>query len=114
MHSTYDLLKDFAGPVAAIVGAFAASIVAFSLGRAQWRIAASQRDIALINSNLISFIAAMRSIKQLRKFLNTCLLLTSQKSDSAKIRVLYIKIDEACFYFPPANLLGLEQHQRLL
>jgi hypothetical protein len=47
MHSTYDLLKDFAGPVAAIVGAFAASIVAFSLGQAQWRIAASQRDIAL-------------------------------------------------------------------
>jgi hypothetical protein len=26
MYSTYDLLNDFAGPVAAIVGAFAASI----------------------------------------------------------------------------------------
>jgi predicted transcriptional regulator len=47
MHSTYDILKDFAGPVAAIVGAFAAPIVALSLGRSQWRIAASQRDIAL-------------------------------------------------------------------
>ena len=35
------------GPVAAIVGAFAASMAAWSLGRLQWRIAASQRDIAL-------------------------------------------------------------------
>jgi hypothetical protein len=47
MYSTYDILKDFAGPVAAIVGAFAASMVAWSLGRPQWRIAASQRDITL-------------------------------------------------------------------
>jgi hypothetical protein len=47
MYLTYDLLNDFAGPVAAIVGAFAASMAAWSLGRLQWRIAASQRDIAL-------------------------------------------------------------------
>ena len=103
MHSTYDILKDFAGPVAAIVGAFAASIVALSLGRSQWRIAASQRDIALDKLKFDLFqhryevYQAAKEILEYVPFIDEI-----QKSDSARVRALYVKLDEARFYFPPA------------
>jgi hypothetical protein len=103
MHSTYDILKDFAGPVAAIIGAFAASIVALSLGRSQWRIAASQRDIALDKLKFDLFQHRYEVYQGAKEILEYVPFIDeNQKSDSARVRALYVKLDEARFYFPPA------------
>jgi Mn2+/Fe2+ NRAMP family transporter len=45
--TTYQILKDFAGPAAAIIGAIVAGIITFVISRGQKHIAKSQRDIAL-------------------------------------------------------------------
>lgn len=45
--TTYQILKDFAGPIAITFGAAVAAIITFTVGIGQRRIAQSQRDIAL-------------------------------------------------------------------
>ena len=47
--SYYDIVKDFAGPAAAILGAFAATTVAIAFGRIQASLAKSQADTAAAN-----------------------------------------------------------------
>jgi hypothetical protein len=49
---SYALFKDFAGPAATIVAAFAAVFVTWRLGRAQYRVAADQAKIAQLQADL--------------------------------------------------------------
>src|SRR3954447_6824091 len=47
--AVYELAKDFAGPTAAVLGATAASFIAWRFGRTQARVAQTQADTALQN-----------------------------------------------------------------
>lgn len=100
--STYQVLKDFAGPVAVIIAATVAAFITFSMGTAQKLIAQSQRDIALdqLKFNLLQrrydIYQATKDLLEYIPFITDI-----QHSDSTKIRNLSVKIDEARFYFPP-------------
>jgi hypothetical protein len=100
--TTYLVLKDFAGPAAAIIGAIVAGIITFIISRGQRRIAQSQRDIALdqLKFNLLQ---RRYEIYQATKELLEYIPFVSDigKSDSTKIRALSVKMDESRFYFPP-------------
>ncbi len=63
--------------------------------------------LRLINSDSTCFSTAMRSIKRLKKFWNTCRFLMTFKDLIVRKRVHYIKLDEAQFC-PPAicSVLG--------
>ena len=100
--STYQVLKDFAGPVAAIIGAIVAGTITFIFGRAQTRIAQSQRDIALdklkfdLFKNRYEIYEATKALLEYVPFVTDI-----DKCDATKVRSLYVKLDEARFYFPP-------------
>jgi ABC-type Co2+ transport system permease subunit len=49
MSATYEFFKDFAGPIATVVAAGAASFVAYSLGKAQTAAARMQAQVAKKN-----------------------------------------------------------------
>jgi hypothetical protein len=107
MPSTYEVLKDFAGPAAAVVGAIVASVITFIFGRAQKRIAESQRDIALdkLKFDLLERrYAIYQATKQLLEHI--ALVRDLDSSEPGKVRSLYITLDEARFYFPP-DVCGL-------
>jgi len=100
--TTYQVLKDFAGPTAAIFGAIAAGFITFVISKGQRRIAQSQRDIALdqLKFNLLQrryeIYQATKELLEYVPFISDI-----RKSDSTKIRTLAVKMDESRFYFPP-------------
>ncbi len=98
----YEIFKDFPSSVVTLIGASIAGVITFTFARIQMRIAKSQRDIALdkLKFDLFQkryeiYIAAKQLIEQVS------LVSDLNKSDPMKIRVLYVTIDEARFYFPP-------------
>jgi hypothetical protein len=99
-YSTYQALKDFAGPVSVITAAAVAAIITYRIGTAQKLIAQSQRDIALdhLKFNLLQkrydIYQATKDLLEYLPFIPDI-----QHSDSTKIRNLSVKIDEARFYF---------------
>ncbi|MFZ3350755.1 MAG: hypothetical protein WA268_07805 [Xanthobacteraceae bacterium] len=100
--SAYQILKDFAGPVAAIFGAIVAGFITVVISRGQKRIAQSQRDIALdqLKFNLLQKrYEIYRATKELLEYVP--LVTDIEKCDANKIRMLYVTIDESRFYFPP-------------
>jgi hypothetical protein len=100
--TNYQVLKDFAGPAAAIIGAIVAGFITFIISKGQRRIAQSQRDIAL---DQLKFNPLQRryeiyqATKELLKYIP--LISDIGRSDSTKIRALSVKMDESSFYFPP-------------
>ena len=100
--STYQLLKDFAGPAAAIIGAAVAAGITIVISNSQKRIAQSQRDISLdqLKFNLLQRrYEIYQATKELLEYIP--FVIDIEHSDSTKIRNLSVKIDEARFCFPP-------------
>jgi hypothetical protein len=100
--STYQILKDFAGPVAAIIGATVAGTITFIFARAQTRIAASQRDIALDKLKFDLFQKRYEIYEATKSLLeHMAFVIDLETSNPARMRSLYVTLDEARFYFPP-------------
>jgi hypothetical protein len=98
----YEILKDFASPVVTLIAAIVAGCITFTFARIQARIAESQRDIALdrLKFDLLQRrYAVYEATKELLEYLP--FIHDLEKSNASKIRLLYIKLDEARFYFPP-------------
>jgi hypothetical protein len=100
--TTYQVLMDFAGPVAGMIGAIVATAIAFAIGLGQKRVAQSQRDIALdqLKFNLLQrryeIYQATKELLEYVPFISDI-----EKSDANRLRTLSVRIDEARFYFPP-------------
>jgi hypothetical protein len=100
--STYTLIKDFAGPVAAIIASSVAGGIAYTFGKAQKQIASSQRDIAFDKLKFDLFRNRYEVYEAAKALIEHVSLVSDiQKCDPTKVRSLYIKLDEARFYFPP-------------
>jgi hypothetical protein len=100
--STYTLIKDFAGPAAAIIASSVAGAIAYTFGKAQKQIASSQRDIALDKLKFDLFRNRYEVYEATKALIEHVSLVSDiQKCDATKVRSLYIKLDEARFYFPP-------------
>ncbi len=96
------VLRDFAGPLATLVAAIAAIVVTALFNNSQLRIAESQRDIARdklkfdLFKNRYEIYEAAKALIEYISFIHDL-----EKSDATKIRNLYVKLDEARFYYPP-------------
>jgi hypothetical protein len=103
MHGFYDYFKDFAGPVVTLIAALVAAGFTIRLGHIQSQISASQRDIALdklksdLFKNRYDIYQATKELLEYVPFVTETV-----KIDATKVRNLYVKLDEARFYFPPA------------
>jgi hypothetical protein len=98
--SHYDALKDFAGPVATIFAALVATAITAIFALAQFRIAKAQKDIAL-DKLKFDLLERRNRIYEAAKGLieYTALHMDTDHVDSMKIKVFYVTIDEARFYF---------------
>jgi hypothetical protein len=96
------VLKDFAGPVATIFAASVAGFIALRLGMGQVAIARSQADIARDKLKFDLFelrYDIYAKVKELNEYTQT--IHEYEKIDSARVRALYVKLDEARFFFDP-------------
>src|ERR1700730_10943358 len=97
----YDVLKDFATPVVTLIAAGAATSITFVINRSLVRIAQSQRDIAFdrlkfdLHKKRYEIYEAAKTLLEHVAFVHDL-----KQSDPAKVRALYIRLDEARFYFP--------------
>jgi hypothetical protein len=113
VRAVYEFFKDFAGPIATLVAASVATFITIAFARAQARIAQSQRDIALdkLKFDLLQrryeIYQAAKELLEYMPFVHDI-----EKSDSNKIRTLYVKMDEARFYFPPSICSLLDNIRR--
>jgi hypothetical protein len=98
----YDVLRDFAGPVVTLLAAGAATSITFVINRSLVRIAQSQRDIAFDRLKFDLHAKRYEVYEAAKTLLEHVALVSDVKQcDPAKVRALYIKLDEARFYFPP-------------
>jgi hypothetical protein len=98
----YDVIRDFASPVVTLIAATIAGLITLTFARVQALIAKSQRDIALDKLKFDLFDKRYEIYLAAKELLEYVPFITDlQKSDTTKIRSLYVKIDEARFYFPP-------------
>jgi hypothetical protein len=101
-YATYGFFKDFASPIVTFFAATVAGVITFTFARIQARIATSQRDIALdkLKNDLFQrrydIYAATKELLELIPMIHSI-----RDSQPGKIRSLYVKMDEARFYFPP-------------
>jgi hypothetical protein len=98
----YDILTDFASPVVTLIAAIVAGLITITFARTQTRIAESQRDIALDKLKFELFQKRYEIYEAAKQLLEYMPFITElAKSDTTKVRSLYVKMDEARFYFPP-------------
>ena len=103
-HTVYQLLSDLASPVVTLITALIAGFITITFARNQTQIAQSQRDIALDKLKFDLFEKRYEIYQACKTLLEYVPFITDiEKSDPSKIRSLYIKLDEASFYFPPAG-----------
>lgn len=96
----YCVLKDFAGPAATLCAAITAAAITLYFAAIQTRIARAQAAIALDKLKHDLFekrYAIYLAAKQLIEYV--IMQHDIDKVDSAKVRSLYIKLDEARFFF---------------
>jgi hypothetical protein len=99
----YQIAKDFASPVVTIIAACIAGWITFIFARLQVRIAKSQRDIALDKLKFDLFQKRYEIYQAAKHLIEHVTLVSDIKtSNPTKIRELYVTLDEARFYFPPA------------
>jgi len=97
----YEFAKDFVSPIVTLIAALIAGLITLTFARVQARIATSQRDIALdklkfdLFRNRYEIYEATKKLLEYMQFIHDI-----EKSDASKIRSLYVKMDEARFYFP--------------
>ena len=97
-----EFFKDFASPIATIFAASVAAIITYYFGRAQARIAQSQRDIALDKLKHDLFNNRNEIYQTAKKLLETIPFIDDLKhSNPTNVRAAYIKLDEGRFYFSP-------------
>jgi hypothetical protein len=97
----YATLKDFAGPVVTLIAASVAGAITFMFARIQVRLAKSQRDIALDKLKFDLFQKRYEIYEATKALLEYVPFVTEiEKCDTNRIRSLYVKLDEARFYFP--------------
>jgi hypothetical protein len=100
--STYIFFRDFASPIAVIIGSSVAGTITYIFSKAQKQIAGSQRDIAFDRLKFDLFKNRYEIYEAAKELIEHVSLVSDiQKSAPTKIRALYIKLDEARFYFPP-------------
>jgi hypothetical protein len=97
----YVILKDFAGPVVTLIAASVAGAITFMFARIQVRLAKSQRDIALDKLKFDLFQKRYEIYEATKALLEYVPFVTEiEQCDATKVRSLYVKLDEARFYFP--------------
>jgi hypothetical protein len=95
-------LKDFAAPVATIFAASVAAWIALRLGKGQVAIARSQADIARDKLKFDLFEMRYDIYSKLKELIEyTQSVHDYEKIDSMRVRALYVKLDEARFFFDP-------------
>jgi hypothetical protein len=107
-HSHYDFLKDFAGPAVTMFAAFVAASITGIFAYAQYRIAATQKNIALDKLKFDVFEHRYRIYGAAKEL---CELLTNTECkapDSHRMHALFVTLDEARFYFDPSIIKVLE------
>jgi hypothetical protein len=107
--TTYQVLRDFSSPVAAILGALVAGFITYVISQGQKRIAQSQRDVAQSQRDIafdqLKFNLLQRryeiyqATKELLEYIP--FISDAKSQDTNKIRALAVRIDESRFYFPP-------------
>lgn len=108
--SIYEFFKDFAAPFATISAASAAVAVTFYLNKRQVDISATQRDIALDKLKFDAWEKRYEIYTQARTLLYYVAQQNDfEKIDSARIRTLRIKMDEARFFFGPTVRTFLDE-----
>ena len=86
-----------------ITAAGIAGLITFIFARLQVRIAKSQRDIALDKLKFDLFQKRYEIYDAAKRLIAHVMLVSDlEHSDPTKIRELYVTLDEARFYFPPA------------
>jgi hypothetical protein len=97
----YEFAKDFASPIVTLIAAVIAGFITYTFARVQARIATSQRDIALDKLKFDLFRNRYEVYEAVKKLLEYVPFIDDiAKTDTSKIRSLYVKMDEARFYFP--------------
>jgi hypothetical protein len=104
------ILKDFAGPVATIFAASVAGLIALGIGIVQVRIAKSQAGIA--RDKLKFDLFELRydiyvKVKALIEYTQT--IHDHEEIDSMRVRELYVKLDEARFFFDKAVIAFISE-----
>lgn len=110
MRNHYDVLKDFAGPVATTVAAITAIVVTYRFNKRQIAISLAQRDIAVDKLKFDLFelrYAIYENAKELIEHVSNSGEL--KKIDHAHVRSLYVKLDEARFFFDQTTIRFLQE-----
>jgi hypothetical protein len=98
----YEFAKAFASPIVTLIAAVIAGCITYTFARIQAGIAASQRDIALEKLKFDLSLSRHEIYEATKVLLEYVPSVTDMhKSDASRIRSLYVKLDEARFYFPP-------------
>jgi hypothetical protein len=100
VRNHYGLLKDFAGPVATTIAAITAIVVTQRFNKRQLEVSKAQRDIALDKLKFDLFelrYGIYLAAKELIEYVSTHHKLN--EVDSNHVRSLYVKLDEARFFF---------------
>ena len=100
LHTHYDFLKDFAGPIAAVTASAVAASITVRLGKGQAAIAKAQADIARDKLKFDLFelrYGIYKAVKELveHETRNS----EFNKIDHEYVRSMYVKFDEARFFF---------------
>jgi hypothetical protein len=108
--TSYEIIKDFSGPVATIFAASAAVFVTIHFNRKQVEISETQKNIALDKLKWDSHEERYKIYAQAKELISY----VSQqhdfeKIDNQKIRDLRVVIDEARFFFSPSVCLFLSE-----
>jgi hypothetical protein len=110
VRNHYDLLKDFAGPVATTIAAITAIVVTQRFNKRQIEVSRAQRDIALDKLKFDLFelrYGIYLAAKDLIEYVSTHQKLN--EVDSNHVRSLYVKLDEARFFFDKETIKFLQQ-----
>jgi hypothetical protein len=100
LPTLHDFFKDFGSVIATIFAASVAAGISVRLGRNQSAIAKSQADIALDKLKFDLFemrYSIYLSLKELIEY--AALIHDVQSIDAERVRKLYVKLDEARFFF---------------
>jgi hypothetical protein len=100
MLPMHDILKDFASPVLSFITAIIAATVAIRFVTLQAQIAGAQRDIALDKLKFDLFAKRYEIYEAAKRLIEHLVMVSDmKKQDSTLIRQLYVKMDEARFFY---------------
>lgn len=109
MWTDYQFAKDFAGPIATVIAAVAATGITYLLGRNQTKIASAQKEIAQSQRDIAYDRLKYDLFKERYGIYVTAKHLIEKISGNGfplgihdpELRAMRIRLDEARFFFPP-------------